>query len=105
MTLKLLLLLSFSFFGNAETDGVFLNGYANGVISFASSGIYEECIKWDQLRLLYQNSQEVNFVNFINVLFGNDIKPVFYTGVSLSFWGPRKVIVNAYFTGAIAGIR
>lgn len=103
--IKALILLSFSFFGNAETEGVFLNGYANGVVSFASNGVYEEVIVWDQMRLIYENSQNVNMSNFLGALFGQPMTPVFYTGVNISFWGPKKVIASIYFTGTMAGFK
>ena len=105
MIWKALILLSFSFFGNTETEGVFLNGYANGVVSFASKEIYEEVIVWDQMKLIYENSQNVSMSNFLDALFGQPMTPVFYTGLNISFWGPKKKIVSLYFTGTMAGFK
>jgi hypothetical protein len=104
MLIKSLILISFSLFGNVETEGVFLNGYINGVISFATQSIYEDIIVWDQMRLLQENIQKIKLSNFFNALLGKNMIPSFYTGLNISFWGSKKIIMSIYFTGTMVGL-
>lgn len=104
MIVKALVLLSFSFFGNVETEGVLLNGYANGVVSLATKNLHDQEIQLAQVQLLYQNAQDISIANFVAVFFG-DVRPAVKVGVAFSFFNREAWIGSLYFTGTMSGIR
>ena len=57
------------------------------------------------MRLIYSNAQNVNISNFLSALFGKPMTSVFYTGLNISFWGPKKIIASIYLTGTMAGFK
>jgi len=105
MLIKAIILLSGSFFGSPEMDGILLNGYLNGVVSIAPPEIYEEAIRLEQIKLFSQNCKDVNLDNFIAALYGNIDRPVFKCGVALSGFYKKAWILSFYFTGMMSGHR
>ena len=105
MLIKALILLSGSFFGNAEAEGIFINGYLNGVVSIAPPGVYAEEITFEQIKLLSQNSEDVSILNFITAFYGDSSEPVLKCGIAISIFDKNAWIISLYFTGVMSGFR